>query len=115
MEQRWLEEVIAKTNELIKAPTCSPEAKEAAQSWLKAVEEGREEEETKQYIAELEEDLIPIDGLIAFAESEEGRKVFGEEKAPQVAEHGREIKAKGAKYCDCPACAAAEAILKKLK
>lgn len=30
-----------------------------------------------------------------------------------VAEHGREIKAKGAKYCDCPACAAAEAILRR--
>ena len=37
---------------------------------------------------------------------------FGE-KAPEVAAYGREIKAAGAKYCDCPACAAVEAILAK--
>ena len=37
-------------------------------------------------------------------------KVFGE-KAPQVAAHGRELKAAGRQYCDCPACAAVEAIL----
>lgn len=68
----------------------------------------------KEFIAEMEEDIIPIDGLIAFAESDAGAKVFGgAEKAKGVAEHGREIKAAGAKYCDCPACAAVEAILSK--
>ena len=73
-----------------------------------------EEEETKKFIAEMEEDIIPIDGLIAFAESDAGAKVFGgPEKAKGAAEHGREIKAAGAKYCDCPACAAVEAILSK--
>ena len=41
------------------------------------------------------------------------RQVFGAEAAPGVAAHGREIKAAGAKYCDCPACAAAAAILEK--
>ena len=62
----------------------------------------------------MEEDIIPIDGLIAFAESDAGAKVFGgPEKAKGAAEHGREIKAAGAKYCDCPACAAVEAILSK--
>ena len=40
------------------------------------------------------EDIIRIDGLIAFAESDAGAKVFGgAEKAKGVAEHGREIKA----------------------
>ena len=67
---------------------------------------------TKNYIAELEEDIIPIDGLIAFAESPAGAGVFGD-KAGAVAEHAKEIKAKGAKYCDCPACSAVEAILAK--
>ena len=62
---------------------------------------------------ELEEDLVTVDQLIAFAESDEGRQVFGAEAAPGVAAHGREIKAAGAKYCDCPACAAAAAILEK--
>ena len=43
-----------------------------------------------------------------------GAKVFGgAEAAKGVAEHGKAIKAAGAKYCDCPACAAVEAILEK--
>ena len=54
---------------------------------------------------------MPIDGLIAFAESDMGAKIFGAEMAKNVAAHGKEIKAAGAKYCDCPACAACEAIL----
>ena len=56
--------------------------------------------------------IVTVDGLIAFAESEAGAKVFGA-NAGNVAEHAKEIKAAGAKYCDCPACAAVEAILSK--
>ena len=37
--------------------------------------------------------------------------MFGPEKTKEVAAHAKEIKAAGAKYCDCPACAAVEAIL----
>lgn len=61
---------------------------------------------------ELEEDVTSIDGLISFAESEMGARVFGEE-AGAVAEHGRQVKSAGGKYCDCPACAAGAAILEK--
>ena len=57
-------------------------------------------------------DIVTVDGLIAFAESEAGAAVFGD-NAPNVAEHGRQIKAQGAVYCDCPACAVVEAILAK--
>ena len=112
MKKEVLDFVTEKTKELIAAPTCSQEAKEAAQAWLDAVGTESEQEETKKYIAELEEDIVTVDGLIAFAESEAGKGVFGE-KAPEVAAHGREIKAAGAKYCDCPACQAVEAILSK--
>ena len=106
--------VVGKTHELMAAPSCSKEAKDAAQAWLDAVGTEKEAEETKKYIEELEADIMPVDNLIAFAESEMGAKVFGgEEAAKGVAEHGRQIKAAGAKYCDCPACAAVEAILEK--
>ena len=104
--------VIEKSKELINASTCSREAKEAAQAWLDAVRTDRETEVTKTYIAELEADIMPIEGLIAFAESETGARVFGgEEAAAGVAAHGREIQAAGGKYCDCPACAVVEQIL----
>ena len=56
---------------------------------------------------------MPIDGLIAFAESDIGAKVFGEEGAKNILIHAKEIKSNGAKYCDCPACAACEALLEK--
>ena len=104
--------VTGKTHELMEAQTCSKEAKEAAQAWLDAVGTEGEAEETKKYIAELEADIMPLDNLIAFAESDMGAKVFGD-NAGGVAEHGRELKAAGKKYCDCPACAAVEAILAK--
>ena len=51
--------------------------------------------------------------MIAFAGSEAGAQVFGEEKAKSVLAHAQDIKASGAMYCDCPACAACEAILEK--
>ena len=114
MTQEVLNYVIEKSKELINASTCSREAKEAAQAWLDAVRTDRETEVTKTYIAELEADIMPVEGLIAFAESEAGVKVFGgEDAARKVAAHGREIQAAGGKYCDCPACAAVEAILAK--
>ena len=102
MKKEVLDFVTEKTKELIDAPTCSQEAREAAKAWLDAVGTDKEQEETKKYIAELEEDIVTVDGLIAFAESEAGAGVFGE-KAPEAAAHGREIKAAGAKYCACPA------------
>ena len=112
MSKETLEYVVAKAKELIAAPSCSAEAKEAAQAWIAAVGTDKQAEETKKFIAEMEEDIIPIDGLIAFAGSDMGAKVFGD-AAKGVLAHAEEIKAAGAKYCDCPACAACEAILAK--
>lgn len=102
-----------KTNALIAAPSCSAEAKAAANAWLAAVGTPEEAAETKKYIAELEEDIMPIDGLIAFAKSAAGEKVFGAEMAANVAKHAEQIKSEGAKFCDCPACAAVADILAK--
>lgn len=112
MGKEVLDFVIGKTNELMNAATCSKETKDAAQAWLDAVGTDNDAAETKKYIAELEEDIMPIDTLISFAESDAGASVFGD-AAGNVAAHAKEIKAAGAKYCDCPACAAVEAILEK--
>lgn len=113
MNKEVMDYVVEKTHELMDASSCSGEAKAAAQSWLDAVGTEREAEETRKYIEELEADIMPIDGLIGFAESEQGAQVFGADTAKSIAAHGKEIQAAGAKYCDCPACAAVEAILKK--
>ena len=105
--------VTEKVNVLIHAATCCAEAKEAGKNWLDAVGTDKEGEAAKNLIAELEADIMPIDGLIAFAGSEAGAQVFGKEKVKNVLAHAEELKTAGAKYCDCPACAACEAILEK--
>jgi len=101
------------TADLLAAPSACKEIKEAAQNYLDAVGKEGEAEAAKAYVAELEADIMPIDGLIAFAESDMGAKVFGEEGAKNILIHAKEIKSNGAKYCDCPACAACEALLEK--
>lgn len=113
MNKEVLNYVVDKTHELMKAPSCCSEAKAAAQAWLDALGTEQEAKETEKYIAELEADIGPIDDLIDFAESAHGIQVLGAEMAKRIGVHAREIKAGGAKYCDCQACAAIEAILEK--
>lgn len=113
MDKQTVTDVMQKTRELMDAPTCSREAGEAARRWLEAVGTESEKEETRRYIEELEADIMPVDTLIAFAQSEQGAAYFGAETAAGIAAHAMEIKAAGALYCDCPACAAAAAILEK--
>lgn len=113
MKQETLNYVKEHTEALIAAPSCSAEAKAAAEKWLAAVGTAEEAEATKAYIAELEDDIMPIDALIGFAGSEAGVGVFGAELAKNILAHAKEIKATGAAYCDCPACAACKAILDK--
>ena len=113
MNPKVLKELTEKTRALIDAPTCSSETKEAAKRWLDAVGTDAEAAETERYFAELEEDIMPIDTLIAFAGSEQGISYFGAEAAAGIAAHAKEIKAAGARYCDCPACAIVEEILRQ--
>ena len=109
MEKTLLDFVTQKTRELMAAPSCCQELKDMAQAWL----DDPSPEMTKKYVTELEEDIVTVDGLLAFAQSEMGEKVFGAEGAKGVTAHAKELKAAGAPYCDCPACAACAAILEK--
>lgn len=101
------------TADLLAAPSACKEIKEEAQNYLDAVGKEGEAEAAKAYVAELEADIMPIDGLIAFAESDMGAKVFGADGVKNVLIHAKERKEAGEKYCDCPACAACEALLNK--
>lgn len=113
IEKEVLAYVMEKTKELMASSYCCKEAKAAAQAWLDAVGTDAEAAETKKYIAELEADIMPIDTLIQFAQSSAGSKLFGAEAARGIAAHAKEIKAAGAGFCDCPACAAVAEILEK--
>lgn len=77
MGETVLDCVVDKTHELMSAPSCSSEAKAAAQAWLDAVGTENEAAETKKYIDELKADILSIDALIGSAESEHGIQFFG--------------------------------------
>ena len=111
MEKALLDFVTAKTQDLLAAPSACQEVKAAATAWLAAVGTEKEAEETAKYIAELEADFMPIDGLIAFGQTELALSIFGAEGVKALQAHAQELKDSGAKYCDCPACAACKAIL----
>lgn len=113
MEKQVLDYVVEKTHAMTDAFSCSKEAKAAAENWLKSIGTDAEAEATRKYIAELEADIMPIDQLIGFAGSDQGKAYFGADQAAGIVAHAQEIKAGGAKYCDCPACKAVEAILQK--
>ena len=101
------------THDLLQAPSACKEVKEAAQNYLDAAGTEKEADAATAYVKELEADIMPIDGLISFAGSDMGAQVFGADGAKKILAHAEEIKAAGAKYCDCPACAACEALLNK--
>ncbi len=111
MKKTVLDFVISKTQDLLAAPNACQEVKAAANAWLAAVGTDAEAAETAKYIAELAADIMPIDGLIAFGETELALNIFGADGVKALKAHAQELKTRGAKYCDCPACTACKAIL----
>ena len=111
MEQNVKAVVTEEVRELMAAPSCCATAKAACQAWLDALDTPEESAKTQALVTELEADIMPVDGLLAFANSEQGTQVFGAELAKQIADHAAQLKAQGAPYCDCPACAAVAKIL----
>ncbi|MDO4338726.1 MAG: hypothetical protein Q4C91_11680 [Eubacteriales bacterium] len=109
-----MNEVIEKVQEMISAPSCCAELKAAGQAYLDAAGTEKEEDAKAALLAEIQQDIMPIDGLIGFAGSEMGTKVFGEQAAA-ILQHAKDVKANGGIYCDCPACAGAAAVMELLK
>lgn len=103
--------IIDKTKSLLNV-RCYDGLKEAAEAWLKAVDTKEEKNASEKYVAELEESVMDIDTVINAFENEKVIEKFGVEKATQIANHAKEIKANGAKWCDCPACTAGLDVLK---
>ena len=100
-----------KVQAIVAAPSCCPELKAAGEEWLAAVGTAREKAASEKLIAELEADVLEVDQVLAFFASREGQKLFGAEKAAKMAQHMREVKAAGGKYCDCPACTPGREVL----
>lgn len=100
---------------LLKVPFACSGAKLACRSWLEVEGSKKEKEALVALIKELKEDIVPIDGLLAFANSSTARKEFGEEGSRKFLAHAEKLKAEGATHCDCQACEAAASIVAKEK
>ena len=98
-------------NAVLEAPSACPEFKAAAEKLLAAIGTDEEVSAGLALVAEAEEDIVPIDGCIAFMQSDKAKELFGAEGAAAAEAHMKDIKAQGAQYCDCPGCTAAAAII----
>lgn len=103
--------LIEKIKAMAAAPSCCAELKAAVQNYLDALGTADEKISAKNLIAEIEADITDIDGLVAFSHSEHAVEIFGAEGAKKFAAHADKLKASGAKYCDCGACAPGVEIL----
>ncbi|MBR1657895.1 MAG: heat-shock protein Hsp90 [Synergistaceae bacterium] len=96
------QEILAKVNELIAAPSVCADVKAAAEAYAKNQDKASADALVKILAAE----VCTVDELIGLCESETGVKFFGAEKAKAMAEAAKKSKAEGNKYCICPACQA---------
>ena len=95
-------EILAKVNELIAAPSVCADVKKAAEAYAKS----QDKDTAVALVKALEAEVCTVDELIGLCESEDGKKFFGAEKATGMAEAAKKSKATGNKYCICPACQA---------
>lgn len=102
--------LIEKIKAMAAAPSCCPELTAAIQNYFAALGTAKEKSAAQNLIAEIEEDITDVDSLVAFAHSERAKEIFGEGQKGFAA-HADQLKASGAKYCDCGACAPALEIL----
>ena len=103
--------LIEKIKAMAAAPSCCAELKQAVAAYMDAIGTDKEKSAAKNLIAEIEEDITTVDNLVPFAHSETAVQIFGAEGAKKFAAHADELKASGAKYCDCGACAPGVEIL----
>ena len=96
--------LIDKAKAMAAAPSCCPALKAAVAAYVDALGTADEKFAAQNLIAEIEADITPIDKLVPFAHSETAVQIFGAEGAKKFAAHADELKASGAKYCDCGAC-----------
>lgn len=86
--------------------------KTAAEEFLAALGTDGEKAASEKYVFELEDAVPSIDFVIDLFTSEAGIAKFGADTAKAIADHAKEAKANGAVWCDCPACTAAQEVLK---
>ena len=103
---------LAELTEKLIASNANADLKAAAQKWLDTMDDrAANDQPAKDYIAALEYGVATIDELCEFVNSDKAKEILGD-KVAEAQAHAAELKASGAKYCDCEACKLALEILK---
>lgn len=102
--------VISKTQDFLKGFACEG-AKNAATAYLDAVDTQNEEQALAAFVAELKEDVCTVDDVLEFFGSDHAKEMMGAEKVAELVKMTQARKAAGEKWCDCPGCTAALAII----
>lgn len=114
MDQKTIDFIAERAKVLASDPSAKQETQAAAQACLDAIAAGASgeaaEAATKQLVDFLEGRPNNIDGVIGFAQGP-AVQIMGEEVAAQFLAKQLARKEQGEKWCDCPACTAAVAIL----
>lgn len=101
MDKRTL---VEKLKALAASPSCHPDLKQAVNNYFVAL--AAEQVAAKNLVAELEQDVVTVDGLLEFVHSPELLEYFkGNEALAKIfADNAEALKTSGAKYCNCFAC-----------
>ncbi len=96
-QKKIRDDLKAKVEEMIAAPSCCQEIKDAAAKWLETYDDGNlNQQPTKDFIKALEENISAIDDCIAFLGSDMGKQIYGEAQ-PAALAAAEEAKAAGRK------------------
>ena len=114
MEKELFDYVAKRVDVLSVSGTSKQETKDAALAWKNAVaaDASTADAATETLLDYLEDRMLPIDGVIAFAQGP-AAQLFGEEAAAKMLEEQLQRKEQGEKYCNCEAHVAAGELLAK--
>ena len=96
--------LIEKLKKIVASPSCCDELEEMIKKYFAALGTPKERLAAEYLIDELKADVVPIELLVINAHSNSAVEYFGVEGAKKFAAHADQLKASGAKYCNCLAC-----------
>ena len=112
-QKKIRDDLKAKVEALIAAPTCCADLKAAAQAWLDTYDDGNANQApAKALVKALEESVNSIDDTLAFLRSDAAKQKLGNAQ-PELLANAEAAKAAGETVCTCDACHLGAEILKK--
>ena len=112
-QKKIRDDLKAKVEAMIAAPSCCQELKDAANAWLETYDDGNKNQApTAALIKAMEESVTGIDDCIAFLGSDMGKQIYGDNQ-PAALAAAEAKKAAGGTTCTCQACELACEILAK--